>query len=147
MNDTDKALVAIPWDELGIPKPANQPIPKSVVREAYRVLAMPFIKPIAEAQIARAMGISHFMLRDPESGEWRRLTDPDQITAALNHPDASAGSTYYIHTKDPDMAAISDLLNRCLDKPKEQPQEVVVHDGDRIRERLEAWKLANRKSE
>ena len=112
------------WDKLGYPKPANNPLSKRVIREAYVELVVPQIREIVQAQVAKAMGVSHFMLRDPESGQWKRLTDPDEIQAALNHPNAEAGSTYYIHTKDPDAAAITDIWNRVMDKPKEQPQEV-----------------------
>ncbi len=145
MSDTDDGR--IPWDEIGIPKPAQNRPTKAQMRDVYVQYWMPKMMPLLEAQAARALGLSHFMLRDPETGEWSRLTDPDDIAQAMNDPRGEAGSTYRIHTKDPDGKDITDILNRCLDKPKEQEQEVIVHDGDRIRERLEAWKLANRKGE
>ncbi len=121
MADEPKTLD--PWDAMGYPKPANNPPTKAAVREAYRMLVMPELKPIIEAQIAKARGVNHFMLREPETGQWRRLTDPDEIAAALNDPRAVDGSTFYVHTKDPDIAALTDLLNRTMDKPKEADQD------------------------
>ncbi len=115
------------WDALNIAPPAANLPSKGLIREVYRTLALPRMRDIVEGQIAKAVGVSHFMLRDPESGQWRRLTDPDEIQAALNHPNAAHGSTYFIHTKDPDVPAITDILNRCMDKPKEQEQTVDVN--------------------
>jgi hypothetical protein len=135
------------WDKLGYPKPAQNIPSKQQMRDVYRTYWLPKMMPLLQAQEARALGLQHFMLRDPESGEWRHVEDPKQIEAALNHPDAAQGSTYRIHTKDPDGRDITDILNRVIDKPKEQEQEVIVHDGDRIRERLEAWKREHRKGE
>ncbi len=45
---------------------------------------------------------------------------------ALNAPGAGEGSTYYIYAKDPSIQAFTDLMNRALDKPKEQKQEVEI---------------------
>lgn len=115
-----------PWDQMGFPKPANNLPSKAQVRDVYRTYWLPRMRALLEAQEARALGLVHFMLRDPLTGEWRRLTDPDQIAAAMNDPRAEQGSTYRIHTKDPDGKDISDILNRVIDKPKEQEQEIEV---------------------
>jgi len=114
------------WDQLGYPKPAQNQPTKATMREVYRAYWMPKMMPLLQAQEARALGLVHFMLRDPESGEWRRLTDPDDIAAAMNDPRSEQGSTYRTHTKDPDGKDITDVLNRCLDKPKEQEQDVAI---------------------
>jgi hypothetical protein len=37
------------------------------------------------------------------------------------------GSYYWIHTKDPSVQSFTDLMNRALDKPKEQEQEIDLH--------------------
>lgn len=121
------------WDELGFPGPAPPRTPsKAEMREVYRAYWTTRMLALLQAQESRVVGISHFMLREPSTGQWKRLTDPDEIQAALNHPDAEAGSTYYIHTKDPDGKDIQDVLNRVIDKPKEQAMEVVVRDGDLV---------------
>lgn len=117
-----------PWAELGWPKPANNPLTKPQVNAAYQQHQLPELKKLWTAQMQKALGVSHFMLRDPETGQWSRLTDPDQIQAALNHADAEAGSTYYIHTKDPDQGAIADILNRIQGKPVEPIEAEVKAD-------------------
>jgi hypothetical protein len=66
------------------------------------------------------------MLRDPKTGKFERITEVAQIEAALNAEDAAEGSSYYIWTKDPSVQAFTDLMNRALDKPKEQEQEIKV---------------------
>jgi len=127
-----------PFDRLGYPKPANNMPSKQQMRDVYRTYWLPRMMPLLEAQEARALGLVHFMLRDPASGEWKRLTDPDEIKQAMNDPRAESGSTYRIHTKDPDGKDITDVLNRIIDKPKEQAQELIVSDGDKVRERINA---------
>jgi hypothetical protein len=59
------------------------------------------------AAIDHAIGIRHFFLRNQESGQWERLTDPDQMTEALNK-----GHGFWIYTKDPSVQAFTDLMNR-----------------------------------
>jgi hypothetical protein len=99
---------------------------KEQAREYVRQRVIKDMEPMVAAQVAHAQGISHFMLRDPKTGKFDRLTDPEQIEAALNADDAQEGSTYYIWTKDPSVQAFTDLMNRALDKPKEQPQDLNV---------------------
>ena len=125
----------------GVPK--GYVFPKTLQREEgkrllqERVLAQ--LGPIVDALIGKAKGINHFMLRDPVTGQWQRLEDPVQIAAALNAPGAAEGSTYWIHTKDPDVAAAKDILDRSIGKPIEEIQADVKVDVslDRmIRERF-----------
>ncbi len=101
-------------------------ISKNESRELVRQLIVAKMRPLVEAQIDNAHGIKHFMLRDPETGQFKRLTNEDEIVAALNAPGAEEGSTYWIYTKDPSIQAFTDLMNRALDKPKEQEQEVAI---------------------
>lgn len=80
---------------------------------------------LIEAQVRHAIGLSHLMLRD-EDGTWKKAPadmSADEMLAILN------GSTdrYYIATKDPSVQAFTDLMNRALDKPKEQAQEVQMN--------------------
>jgi hypothetical protein len=97
-----------------------QTLSKEAAREILRQRVLRDMEPMVAAQIAHAQGISHFMLRDPKTGKFERLTELAQIEAALNAEDAEEGSTYYIWTKDPSVQAFTDLMNRALDKPKEQ---------------------------
>lgn len=103
---------------------------KEAAREAVRKRITERIFPLVDATIDSAIGINHFMLRDPETGQWQRLTKPNQIVAALNHPKAREGSTYLIYTKDPNAQAARDMLDRAIDKAKEQPQDINITNTD-----------------
>jgi len=98
--------------------------PETLQREdgkaLLREMVLNDLGPIVRALIGKAKGINHFMLRDPVTGQWQRLEDPVQIAAALNAPGAAEGSTYWIHTKDPDVAAAKDILDRSIGKPIEE---------------------------
>jgi hypothetical protein len=100
---------------------------KAEAREFLRRTVIDNLAPMLKAQIAHATGVQHFFLRDPSTGQFKRITDPDEIEAALNAPNASEGSTYWIFSKDPNVQAFTDLLNRALDKPTEQMH--VTGDG------------------
>ena len=101
---------------------------KIQAREFIRQQVTARLLPLLHAQMDAAMGISHFMLRDPKTGQFQMLTDPDQIAAALNTPGSKEGSTYYIYTKDPSTPAWTDLANRAYDKPIER--EETHHTGN-----------------
>jgi len=97
-----------------------QTLEKREGKEILRQKVLAQLEPIVDALIGKAKGINHFMLRDPENGQWIMVDDPDQIVAALNAPNAEAGSTYWIHVKDPDVAAAKDILDRAIGKPVEE---------------------------
>ena len=105
---------------------------KEAAREVVRQRVLKDIEPMVAAQIANAKGISHFLLRDPKTGRFERLTDVEQIQAALNADGAEEGSSYYVWTKDPSVQSFTDLLNRTLDKPKEQEQEIKLTGDDAL---------------
>lgn len=110
-------------------------VSKEQGREAVRTMVLRKLGPLIDAQISNALGINHFMLRDPKTGHFERVTDVNQIQEALNAPNAAEGSTYFIHSKDPQVQALQLLLAYALDKPKEQDIEVQVTHlvDDRIR--------------
>lgn len=116
---------------------------KEAARELLRQRVLKDMEPMVAAQIAHAQGISHFMLRDPKSGKFERLTDPDQIQAALNADGAEEGSSYYIWTKDPSVQAFTDLMNRALDKPKEQEADLNIRGALRMIHELGSGGNAN----
>lgn len=105
---------------------------KEAAREVVRQRITERLMPIVDAQIDSAIGISHFMLRDPGTGQWERVNDPDQIVAALNDPRAKQGSTFRIYVKDPNANAARDMLAYAIDKPKEQLQEIKVEGGESL---------------
>lgn len=112
----------------GVPKGYVQAktIQKEEAKAIVRQMVIDSLAPLVRAQMDVAKGISHFMLRDPESGEFRRLTDPEEIEKALNAPGASEGSTYWIYTKDPQTPAFTALMDRAIGKPIEEIQADVT---------------------
>lgn len=109
---------------------------KEAARELLRQRVLQDMEPMVAAQVAHAQGLSHFLLRDPKSGKFERLTDVDQIQRALNAAGAEEGRSYYIWTKDPSVQAFTDLLNRALDKPKEQEQDIKHSGGLTLRHEI-----------
>ncbi len=107
----------------------KETISKELARELTRNIITAELKPLIQAQIANAKGINHFFLRDPATGQFTRITDPEQIQQALNSGDE--GKSYWIFAKDPNVQAFTDLLNRALDKPAEQVK-VTGADGGPI---------------
>jgi hypothetical protein len=76
------------------------------------------------AMAANVVGIKHMMMRDPKTGKFERVTgDAKQIDKALKTKTA-----FWIYTKDPNVQAFTDLLNRVIDKPAEHIQ-VAGADG------------------
>ena len=140
----DEPFRKLDWDELGITRPANGPVPKAVVREAARVAIQPHVKALVEAQVAQACGIKYLMARNAK-GEFKRVADvgPEELDALL----ADGNTIIEVWTKDPSTPAFTDLMNRAIDKPKEQEQDVVIHDADKMLERLDAWKLRHRRDD
>ena len=123
----------------GLPKTGGKPkgykAPSTLEKEAARELVRKRITerlvPLIDAQIDSSIGIKHFMLRDELTGQWKRLTNPNQIIAALNHPKAREGSTYFIYTKDPNSQAAREMLDRAIDRPKEQ-HDITVNATDEM---------------
>lgn len=99
---------------------APETLEKEAAREAVRVRITERLVPLVDAQIDSAIGIKHFFLRD-EFGQWKRITKAVKIEEALNK-----GEGYWIYTKDPNSQAARDMLDRAIDKPKEQKQEIEV---------------------
>lgn len=109
----------------GRPKGSKDPqtLEKELMREALRAHVAPHIPAMTDSQIEAAKGIKHLMLRDPATGKFERVKDEAGIDAALKNE----GEAVWIYTKDPSTAAYTDVMNRTLDKPKEQVQEIDVN--------------------
>lgn len=95
-------------------------IAKEEAKAALRQIVLEELRPLVRAQIDSARGIAHFMLRDPENGQFKRLTEPTEIEQALNAPGAAEGSTYWIYVKDPQTPAFVTLMDRAIGKPVEE---------------------------
>src|SRR5215510_14367337 len=93
-------------------------IAKEEAREFVRQVVTARLGSLLEAQLDNAEGIRHLMMRDPKTGKFERITgDAKQVDKALKTKNA-----VWIYTKDPNITAFSDLLNRAFGKPTEQIQ-------------------------
>ena len=104
--------------------PQKATISKEQARDALRQIVLREMDALVQAQVQNARGLMHMMLRN-EDGTWRKAINADEILTALNGPT----DRYWISVKDPSIQAFTDLMNRALDKPKEQEQEVKIDGG------------------
>src|SRR5215831_17659253 len=96
---------------------------KAEARELVRQYVTERLPEYLDAMSDNILGIRHLMMRDPKTGKFERITgDAKQIDKALKTKTA-----FWIYTKDPNVQAFTDLLNRCIDKPAEHVQ--VTGDG------------------
>jgi hypothetical protein len=99
-------------------------IAQEEAREFVRTYITGRLQPLLDAQIDNAQGLQHLMMRDPKTGKFERITgDAKQVDKALKSKNA-----FWIYTKDPNVQAFTDLMNRALDKPAEHVQ-VAGADG------------------
>src|SRR5215471_13818290 len=111
----------------GAGKPRGVKWPSTLRKEEAREKVRQFINErlgeFLEVMADNILGIRHLMMRDPKTGKFERVTgDAKQIDKALKTKTA-----FWIYTKDPNVQAFTDLLNRCIDKPAEHVQ--VTGDG------------------
>ena|SRR5215831_8216238 len=105
----------------GAGRPAGQKMLKTMEKEAAREFVRRKVtenlNTLIDAQIDNAQGLKHLMMRDPKTGKFERITgDAKHIDKALKSKNAC-----WIYTKDPNVQAFTDLLNRALDRPAERP--------------------------
>ena len=89
-------------------------------RQAFRDYIAAHAEAMHAAQIANAKGISYMVVRDKKTGKFLRVAEA--VAGKLNAEE----EVIEIWEKDPSIQAYTDLMNRFLDKPKEQPQDVAV---------------------
>ena len=98
---------------------------KEAAREALRVIVLREMEELVGSQIAAAKGISYLVARDKASGKFIRLSE-EAMTQLLEGGDDEKVEAVEVWQKDPSVQAFTDLMNRALDKPKEQKQELEV---------------------
>lgn len=104
-------------------------ISKEQAREALRQIVTARMTELVSAQLDNATGIRHLMMRDPKTGKFERVAttaDDPAVAAAQIDAALATGNAFWIYTKDPSVQAFTDLMNRALDKPKEQEITVEV---------------------
>jgi len=105
-------------------------ITKAEAREEVRKAIARHADALVEAQIANAKGLQYLVYRNKKSGKFERVKALEDVDQDEN--------TIEFWEKDPSVQAFTDLLNRYLDKPKEQEQEVAV-TGKLVVEVTKAW--------
>lgn len=111
----------------GVPKGYKQPktIAKEQAREALRQIILHHAQELVAAQIANAKGIKYLVVREKKSGKFVRVTE---AMARQKQDIKDSEEVIEVWEKDPSVQAFTDLLNRAIDKPAEQAQEV-EHKG------------------
>ena len=110
---------------------------KEAGREALRVIVMREMDAMTEAQIAHARGLKYLVTRNAKTGKFEKVTK-ERMDALLDADDENALETIEVWEKEPSVQAYTDLMNRALDKPKEQEQEIRVTGSLEMVERLQA---------
>lgn len=96
-------------------------ISKEQAREALRAIVLRDMDALVSAQLAHAKGLRYLVVRQKGSGKFVRVTE-----AMARAKEGSDEEIIEVWEKDPSVQAFTDLLNRALDKPKEQEQELRI---------------------
>ena len=89
---------------------------KLAAREFVRQRVTEALGPMVDAQVSHAKGLQYLVYRDKKSGKFERVKALEDVDQDEN--------TIEVWEKDPSVQAFTDLLNRALDKPAEQVQEL-----------------------
>lgn len=100
-------------------------ITKEQAREALRQIVLREMDELAAAQIAHAKGLKYLVTRNSKTGKFERVTK-ERMEQLLESGDETTLETIEVWDKDPSVQAFTDLMNRALDKPKEQEQELKI---------------------
>lgn len=93
-------------------------------RELHRRQVLAERGAMTEAQIAHAKGLRYLVARHKTTGKFTKLTEElMQVIASGENPEYEAIEVW---SKDPSVQAYTDLMNRALDKPKEQMQDIHI---------------------
>lgn len=103
----------------------NATLSKEASREALRVIVLEHMREMTKAQVAAAKGYKYLMYRKKAGGEFKAVTH-EMVKGGLLEKDDVIIEMW---EKQPSTPAFTDLMNRALDKPKEQEQEVKVTGG------------------
>ena len=112
----------------GRPKGSKDPqtLHKEQAREVLRALVFAEMSPLVAAQIAQARGLKYLVTRDKKTGKFIRVTEAMAKVKLGTHEEIIE-----VWEKDPSVQAFTDLMNRTIDKPAEQPQ-ALEHSGEVI---------------
>jgi hypothetical protein len=103
----------------GRPK-GPQTLEKEAAREIVRQRVYKAIKRLTDAQISNATGIKYLVVRERKTGKFLRV---GKGRAEAVNPEEEIIEVW---EKDPSVHAFTDLMNRAIDRPKEQELEVRI---------------------
>jgi hypothetical protein len=106
---------------------------KERLREALRRHVARHFKSLVDAQVAVALGRKYLVRRDKRTGKFVRVT-----RAMAGSFEGTDEDTIEVWEADPSTTAFTDLMNRVLDKPKEQELKVRVSGEVSLVARLQA---------
>lgn len=95
---------------------------KEQARDALRQVVLENMRDMVEAQISHSRGLKYLVAREQKTGKFTRLTQAQTEKILAGESDEFA--FIEVWEKDPSVQAFTDLMNRALDKPKEQEQDV-----------------------
>ena len=105
---------------------------KEMAREALRAMVVAEIEPLVAAQISQAKGVNYLVVRDASTGRFLRVAGPTERIK-------KGEEIIEVWQKPPSTTAFTDLMNRALDKPKEQALDMnVAVDWDKRIARIRA---------
>lgn len=98
-------------------------ITKEQARDAVRQAVIAEMAEMIAAQVSNAKGLKYLVTRNAKTGKFERVTK-ERMEQLLESQDAETLETIEVWDKDPSVQAFTDLMNRALDKPKEQEAEI-----------------------
>ncbi len=113
---------------------AAKTLVKEEARRLLREKVTARLGPLVDAQIENALGIKYLVVREKKGGKFLRVTE-SMAQAKLGKGE----EIVEVWEKDPSIHAFTDLMNRALDKPKEQVLEVNIQ-GDIVARLIEGRK-------
>lgn len=106
----------------GRPK-GPQTLEKEAARAIVREQVFKRLKPLLDAQISNAVGISYLVVREKKTGKFLRV---GKGRAEHLNPEEEIIEVW---EKDPSVQAFTDLMNRAIDKPAEHVEMTGADQG------------------
>jgi hypothetical protein len=111
---------------------------KEAAREEVRQIILAQMRPMVAAQVANAQGLKYLITRNKKTGKFERVSK-ERMEHLLATPDSDKElESIEVWDKDPSVQAFTDLMNRALDKPAEQVQELKITGEVTVIARLQA---------
>ena len=113
-------------DGAGRPPGTKNPstLTKEQARDALRTIVLENMREMVDAQMAHSKGLKYLVAREKGTGKFTRLTQ--EQTEAILAGETDQFAFIEVWEKDPSVQAFTDLMNRALDKPKEQEQDINI---------------------